>query len=106
MPQQLDGKPVFVHYQNSGMEAVLELDGVHMGGLDTNHHYARITAAAEDDDAWIVRCYEAGRMGGFVDMHFDASVKSLQQVDLLEEKLLDIPLQQGQARLCFKPFEI
>ena len=61
---------------------------------------------AEDENAWIVRCYEAGRMGTFANFRFDPCVRTVEEVDLLEEKTADIPLEEGKATVYFKPFEI
>ncbi|MBR7092950.1 MAG: alpha-mannosidase [Clostridia bacterium] len=61
---------------------------------------------AEDENAWIVRCYEAGRMGTFANFRFDPCVRTVEEVDLLEEKTADVPLEEGKATVYFKPFEI
>lgn len=95
-----------LNYQPIALAGAKPLDNEAPVTVSGAHVIIETLKKAEDDDAWIVRCYEAGRMGGFVDMRFDASVKRIEAVDLLEEKLLDIPLQQGQAKLYFKPFEI
>jgi len=61
---------------------------------------------AEEGRAFIVRLYEAGRMGSYVDVTFGAEVTRVTEVNILEEHTADLPLSGGKARLFVRPFEI
>ena len=70
MPRSLDGQPVFVGYENTGMEALLEVDGVHMGGLDTNHHFVLIDPRAKGGKTYTIGIESyAGRSQTGVHVH-------------------------------------
>ena len=61
---------------------------------------------AEDQEAFVVRLYEAGRTGTWATLRFGVPVASIEETNLLEEDGKSVALEDGAARLWFRPFEI
>lgn len=61
---------------------------------------------AEKGKAFVVRLYDAGRIGRHVQLTFGAAVKRLTKTNMLEVKGEAIALRDGVAKLYVKPFEI
>jgi alpha-mannosidase len=61
---------------------------------------------AEDDHAFIVRLYEAGRTGTHASVQFGVPVASVAETNLLEEDARDLTVTDGAVALYFKAFEI
>lgn len=61
---------------------------------------------AEDQDALVVRAYEASRTGTHATFDFGIPVASAEETNLLEEEAQPIEVDDDSVRLYFKPFEI
>lgn len=61
---------------------------------------------AEDDDALIVRLYEAHGTAAFVNVNFGFNPRAVSRVDLMEENPQPVTMQGATAILGFTPFEI
>ena len=61
---------------------------------------------AEKGDAFIVRLYDAGKIGRNVTVTFNAPVKAVAETNLLEEKPKKLRLSRKTVKLFIKPFEI
>lgn len=61
---------------------------------------------AEDEDAVILRLYEASKTGTHARVRFGFPVTSVEETNLLEEKPVGVDLVDGDAELYFGPFEI
>ncbi len=61
---------------------------------------------AEDEEAFVVRLYEAGRTGTYATVSFGTPVVSVAETNLLEEEPVPMTLNDGAVRLYFRPFEI
>ena len=61
---------------------------------------------AERGKAFIVRLYDAGRVGRHASLAFGAPVKRITKTNLLEEKPQTLPFRDGKTNLYVRPFEI
>ena len=61
---------------------------------------------AEDEEALVVRLYEAGRTGVWATLDFGFPVSSILETNLLEESGTAVDLLERSVRLWFRPFEI
>lgn len=61
---------------------------------------------AEDDNNIIIRLFQKINAESFVGLKFNFDVKSVDIVNILEEKIKEIKLSDGKINLKFKPFEI
>lgn len=61
---------------------------------------------AESGRAFIVRLYEAGRLGTHTSIRFSPPVAKVQETNLLEEEVRSHHLRNGELSLYFRPFEI
>jgi len=76
--------------------------------LDRENVIVEAVKWAEDKDALVIRLYEASKTGGYVRLSFrpDLQVKSIQEVNLLEENPSPLQGNKGQVRFYMRPFEI
>ena len=61
---------------------------------------------AEDQEAFVVRLYEAGRAAARTTLRFGVPVLSVAETNLLEEETVPVLREDGAVRLRFRPFEI
>jgi len=61
---------------------------------------------AEDEDAVILRLYEASKTGTTAKLRFGFAATSVEETNLLEERPNLLPLENGEVELYFRPFEI
>lgn len=61
---------------------------------------------AEDSDDLIVRLYESGHSSANTVIHFGFPVKKAEETNLIEESLNELPLENNEIALQFRPFEI
>ncbi|AIE85691.1 alpha-mannosidase [Fimbriimonas ginsengisoli] len=61
---------------------------------------------AEDEDAVILRIYEASKTGTHAKLRFGFATTSVEETNLLEERPTPVRLENGEAKLYFRPFEI
>jgi alpha-mannosidase len=64
---------------------------------------------AEEGDAFIIRLYDAGKIGSHVRLRFSVPVKSVTETNILEEDLAAVPLTGQEApsvTVYVRPFEI
>jgi len=61
---------------------------------------------AEDEDAVILRLYEASKTGSHAKLRFGFPVSSVEETNLLEERATAIAVNDGEVELYFRPFEI
>ena len=61
---------------------------------------------AEDEDAVIIRLYEASKTGTNAKVRFGFPVTAIHGTNLLEERAVTLDLKEGQVELYFRPFEI
>ncbi len=61
---------------------------------------------AEDDDATIIRLYEAASQQTTVTLRIDLPVSTVEEVNLMEEQPKSLTLNGDRVRLTFRPFEI
>jgi len=74
--------------------------------VDTPNIIVEAVKWAEDEEAIILRLYEASKTGTHGKIHFGFPVTSVEETNLLEERPTPVPLQDAQANLYFHPFEI
>ncbi len=65
-----------------------------------------VKPAEDDDDALIVRLYEAHGCRGRRTVRFDLPVKKVIETDLMEREEKTLSLRDGRVRLTFGPFQI
>jgi alpha-mannosidase len=61
---------------------------------------------AEKGNAFVVRLYEAGKIGCSAGIGFNIPVRSVKETNMLEEKPVDVELVDGWAELSFRALEI
>jgi alpha-mannosidase len=61
---------------------------------------------SEDGNDLIIRLYEAGKSAGYAKLTFGMDLKSIAEVNLLEEEPVEVTLEGREAELYFRPFEI
>lgn len=61
---------------------------------------------SEDANDLIIRLYEAGKSAGYAKLTFGMDLKSIAEVNLLEEEPVEVTLEGREAELYFRPFEI
>jgi alpha-mannosidase len=65
------------------------------------------TTDGEDGQGWIVRLYEAGKMGTRVNLTFARKVRRVSETNLMEEQPEKLRVQGGsRVELYLRPFEI
>lgn len=62
--------------------------------------------AADNGDGIIVRLYEAGKTGCSTKISFNKPVEYVEETNLLEEKIVEIDIDDNSVSLFIKPFEI
>ncbi|MGV3614787.1 MAG: alpha-mannosidase [Fimbriimonas sp.] len=91
------------------------LPTVASGGSPSPFSLAQVDAAnviveavkwAEDEDAVILRMYEASKTGTHTTVRFGFPVASVEETNLLEERPTAVDLKDGAVELYFRPFEI
>jgi alpha-mannosidase len=61
---------------------------------------------AEEDDALVIRLYEAYGCRGRVKIRFGFDVKKVVETNLLEDELNPVKLESNEIEVFFKPYEI
>ncbi len=61
---------------------------------------------AEDSDAVIVRLYEGSHSSVETTMHIGVQAAKVEETNLMEESIHEVPLNNGSIQLSFQPFEI
>lgn len=74
--------------------------------IDTPNVIVEAVKWAEDEDAVIVRLYEASKTGTHAKVSFGFAVRSVEETNLLEERAEAVSLADGGVELYFHPFEI
>src|SRR5260370_178320 len=72
---------------------------------DCPHIVVETVKPAENGNGLIVRLYEAHNQRGRGTLSFATSLRSVQACNLLEEPLVDIPVQENRFSFEVKPFE-
>lgn len=73
---------------------------------DCDHIVVETIKPAEDGDGLIVRLYESHNQRGRATLTFATMIRAVQECNLLEERLSDVPVQGKSITFQVRPFEI
>ncbi|MFD0962062.1 alpha-mannosidase [Paenibacillus chungangensis] len=73
---------------------------------DARHVIVDTIKRAEDDDAWIIRCYEGAGTRGSARFELFAPIASLEEVNLMEREGTALPYDGHSFVSYFKPFQL
>ena len=74
--------------------------------VDTLNVIVETVKKAQDSEALIIRLYEAAGCSARVNLNFAANIKTVEQVDMMEENPIPLSAQGTRLPLSFRPFEI
>ncbi len=74
--------------------------------VSTSNVIVEAVKKAEDGDELIVRLYESGHSNANAVIHFGFPVVKVEETNLIEESLNELPLNNNETALLFRPFEI
>ena len=83
-----------------------EIDAVRFCTVSNPNVVVEAVKKAEDGDAFVIRAYEAGNSRGPVELGFAFPVASVQECNLVERQVADVPVKHNSVTFTIQPFEI
>ena len=74
--------------------------------LNVSNVIVEAVKQAEDDSAMVIRLYECGQSNAKAAIRFGFTPKKVEETNLMEESLRELPLENNAVGLEFRPFEI
>lgn len=88
------------------LDDVLTIEAYSLVYTDCEHVVIDTVKPAEDDNGLIVRLYEAHNQRGHGTLTFAATIQAVQECNLLESPLQDVPYTENNFAFQVRPFEI